>query len=490
MNDNLLGKKVDEILDIGEGVKVLLFDEDTKMILSNLIPHSRFLESDYFLFDSIMNKRRERIQGITCMVAIRPESIRWLIEEVSNPFYERYIVLFTNQVDSLMLEILATSDVHCVVSEIHEIYIDFFKQDDFLYTLHAPKTREHMSLSGRKRSIDGIFALVMNLGRIPTIKIQTEDRHLMEDSETLSTRLAGLNLKQGGTLIMLDRAFDLYTPLLYEWRYQSLLHEHADYANGIVRIGKKSYSVVDDPFFNTSKFKDIYEVSEDIKGLVKKVEFKKKRLHNFIFDDLEENTRISRQLEAHLAQHGHVMKACLRLKDLSEMEMNVLKDNGISKAEISECLMRKDISVIERCKLLIIYSLRNKKNPIDEARKYPDLMNEVEAFMGRHPLNVPIWRHYGYRFDDDVDVKLGYQPAIKRVIRHWWTNRLDNRCFLTVRESENPMDYIVVYIRNGVTYSEYRVLCEYYNTAMKGRSELYVVGDVMVSYKDIMGASS
>lgn len=486
MDDNLLSKKVDEILGMGEGIKALLCDEDTKIVLSNVIPHSRFLENDYFLFDSIMNRRREKIQGITCVVVIRPENIRWLIEEVASPFYERYIVLFTNQIDSLMLEILATSDVYCVISEVHEIYMDFFKQDDFLYTLHRAKTSSLTSPSMRKRALDGIFSLIMNLGGIPTIRIQAGDKYLLEDSDVLNTRLTGLNLEQGGTLIMLDRSFDLYTPLLYEWRYQSLLHEHADYENGVVRIGKKSYSVLHDSFFNASKFKDIYEVSEDVKGLIKKAEFKKKRLHEFIFDDLEENTKLSRQLEAHLSQHGHVMKACLRLKDLSEMEMNILKNNKVGREEIDEHLVRKDISIIERSKLLIIYSLRNKRNPNDEVKRYPDLIDEVESFTKRYPLTMPIWRYYGYRFDDDVDVKLGYQPAVKRVLRHWWTNRLDGKCFSTVRESENPMNYIIVYIRNGITYSEYRALCEYYSIAMKGRSRLYVVGDSMISYKNIM----
>ncbi|AFM98514.1 Sec1-like vacuolar protein sorting-associated protein [Encephalitozoon hellem ATCC 50504] len=488
MHDDLLGKKVDEILTMGEGVKALLFDEDTKVILSNIIPHSRFLENDYFLFDSIMNRRREKIQGITCIAVIRPESIRWLIEEVSSPFYERYIILFTNQIDSLMLEILATSDVYCVISEVHEIYMDFFKQDNFLYTLHRTKVDDYASPSIRKRALDGIFSLIMNLGSIPTIKVQAGDKYLLEDSDMLNTRLTGLNLGQGGTLIMLDRSFDLYTPLLYEWRYQSLLYEHTEYENGIVRIGKKSYSVVGDPFFDASKFKDIYEVSEDIKGLIKKAEFKKKRLHEFIFDDLEENTKLSRQLEAHLAQHGHVMKACLRLKDLSEIEMSILKNNKVSKEEIDEYLARKDISVIERSKLLIIYSLKNRKNPSNEVKRHPDLIDEVEAFTKRYPLLMPIWRHYGYRFDDDVDIKLGYQPAIKRVLRHWWTSRLDGKCFSTARESENPMSYIIVYIRNGITYSEYRALYEYYSTEMEGKSRLYIVGDSMISYKNIMKA--
>lgn len=485
--DDLLSRKVCEILEMGEGVKALLFDEDTKVILSNVIPHSRLLENDYFLFDSIENRGRERIQGITCVVAVRPESIKWLIEEVSSPFYERYIVLFTNQVDSLLLEVLATSDVHCVVSEVHEIYIDFFKQDDFLYTLCRPRAGGSPA-HRRKRAVDGIFALVMSLGRVPTVVVQTGERSLMEDAESLSARLGTTNLAQGGTVIMLDRAFDLYTPLVYEWRYQSLLYEHAEYSNGVVRLGKRSYSMASDPFFCVSKFKDIYEVSEDIKGLVKRAEVRKKRLHNFIFDDLEENARISQQLEAHLAQHGHVMRACLRLKDLSELEMRILKDK-VGMEEVSEYLLRKDIPAAERSKLLVIYCLRNKKSLGDEARRFPDLAADTEEFARKYPPSASIWRYYGYRFDNDVDVKLGYQPAVKRVARHWWTGRLDDRCFSTVRESESPKDFLIVYIRNGTTYSEHRVLREYFAAAMEGRSRLYVVGDTMVSYKDVMRAS-
>lgn len=157
MVDTLLDTKVERILEMSSGVKALLFDDDTKSILSNLIPHSRFLEKDYFLFDNIANRRREKMAGITCVVVIRPENIKLLIEEVSDPFYEQYIVLFTNQVDPLMIEILATSDTRCVVSEVHEIYVDFLKQDEYLYTLFGARGGRHTPLYRKKRIADGLL---------------------------------------------------------------------------------------------------------------------------------------------------------------------------------------------------------------------------------------------------------------------------------------------------------------------------------------------
>lgn len=484
MIDDLFDAEIKGILEMGKGVKALLFDDDTRSVLSNLIPHSKFLEKDYFLFDNISNKKREKIANITCVVVIRPENIKLLIEEVSDPSYEQYIVLFTNQMDPLMVEILATSDTHCVISEVHEIYIDLLKQDEFLYTLCGSKDQD-VSFYKRKRIVDGLFALMQSLERVPTVKVQANNPSLLEDSETLSSRMAQLNFAHGGTIIMLDRSFDLYTPLLYEWRYQGLLHEHANYENGTVKIGNKTYSMTNDPFFNTSKFKDIYEVSEDIKGLIKRAEVKKNKLHNLIFDDLEENARISQQVEAHLAQHGHVMKECLRLKDLSEMEMNILQSNSISYAEVNECLARKDISAVEGSKLLLIHSLKNRRDLDSEAKRHPELARHIESFRRRY-MSSHVPQFYGYRFDSDIDIKLGYQPPLKRIIRHWWNNKLREKHFSTVRESEAAKDFVVVYVRNGLTYSEYRVLHEYYRAEMAGKSKLYIISDIMITYKNML----
>ncbi|TBU15299.1 Sec1-like vacuolar protein sorting-associated protein [Ordospora colligata] len=483
--DTLLKEKIDGIIQMGEGVKALLFDEETKGMMSNIIPHSRFLENDYFLFDSIMNRKRERIQGITCITVIRPESIKWLVEEVSDPHYERYIVLFTNQIDSLMLEILATSDIHCVISEVHEIYIDFFRQDEFLYTLFKRGEQSYEGRQCRRRAVDGLFAFIMNMKKIPTVLVQKGCRGLTEDAEQLSEKLSGYNYDQGGTVIILDRAFDIYTPLVYEWRYQSLLHDHVNYEDGVAKVGKKAYLVSEDDFFNECKFKDINEISEMIKGLVKRAEVKKRRLQSLIFDDLEENTKISQQIETHLALHAHILKACLRLKEPSEMEMNILKGKNIDKNEVTNYLLRADAPSVERSKLLAIYSLKNGKDLQKEANDHPDLADKIECFLRKYPLSIHAHMPYSYRFEDGIDMKLGYQPAVKRLVRHWWTDKLNDRCFSAVRSAENPKDFVIVYVRNGVTYSEYRVLFEFYKSKMSDHSKLYVIGDFMVSYKDM-----
>lgn len=481
--DSLVDAKLQEILGMGSGVKALLFDDETKAILSNLVPHSRLLENDYFLFDSIANRRRARIAGICCVVMIRPDNIKLLVEEISNPFYEQYIVLFTNQVDPLMIEILATSDTQCIVSEVHEIYIDFFRQDRFLYTLCGSRT--YTQLHRRRRAVDGLYALILSLGSIPAIRV-CGDQGLLEDAEVLGNRLSQTSLAQGGTLIVLDRTFDLYTPLLFEWRYQSLLFEHAAYENGVVRMDRKSYSMADDSFFDVSKFRNIYEVSEDIKDLIRRAEVKKSKLHSLIFDNLEENARISQQVEAHLAQHSHVMRECLRNKDLSEMEMGILQGK-VSHSEVSECLLRRDISVRDRSKLLLIYALKNRRDLDSEAKRYPDLADTVERFQERF-LNRPQNAPYECRFEGGVDIKLGYQPPLRRVVKHWWMDTLRERHFATVRSAENPKDFVVVYVQNGLTYSEYRALHELQREM--GMCRLYVVSDAMVSYKDMLDLHS
>jgi vacuolar protein sorting-associated protein 45 len=483
MDDKVLDEKIMGILEMGTGVKALLFDEDSKHMLANLIPHSRFLENDFFLFEHIANRKRDKITNITCIAVLRPDNIKMLIEEVSDPFYEQYIVLFTNQIDPLMIEILATSDTRCVISEVHEMYLDFYRQDSFLYTLCGRGRESYTDVYRNRRVADGLFSFLMTMKRMPSIKVQAGDNELMELAEMLNARLSQVSMRPGGTLVMLDRSFDLYTPLLYEWRYQALLHEHTEYENGAVRLGGRSYSLESDTFFDSVRFKDVYGVAEEIKGLVKKAEVRKKRLSNHIFDDLEENTKLSHQVDTHFTLHGHIMRECLRLKELSELEMSILLDNSISRRSLDEYLLDKEIPSIRRSKLLVLYLMRNGMSVDRECRNYPDLCCSIEKFMRRHQRHMAR-QPYSYSFDSDLDVKLGYQPAIKKVLRHLVTGKLREKYLETLREGGDQSEFIIVYVRGGLTYGEYREVQQYCSTETK--SSVYLLSDSMVSYKNLL----
>lgn len=232
--DILFKDQIEFILRRVSGVKVCLFDDESKQMISNSIPFSTFLNNDFFHFDFIYNKKRTPVSDISCIVILRPSSLKLLIEELVKPFYGCYIILFTNQIDPFALEIVANADVTGSVSEIHELYMDACKQDKFLYTIASSK---------HSRVVDGLYSLIASLEIDPSIKIYSyNDRNnenqlgLFEIGKELSVKASQHNFKKRGTVLLLKRDFDMITPLVYDWNYQSLIQEHLDIKNGIVKV--------------------------------------------------------------------------------------------------------------------------------------------------------------------------------------------------------------------------------------------------------------
>ncbi|KAF9764094.1 Vacuolar protein sorting-associated protein 45 [Nosema granulosis] len=354
--NNLTATKTSFILSKGTGVKCLIFDDTTKTILSNLIPHSKFLDSDFFLFESIENRNKQKLENISCVVVISPDSIKKLIEEITDPSYGTYIVLFTNTVDGLMLEMLARNDFYEVVEEVHEIYLDYYKQEERLFTVGS----------------GGLYAFMMSLGNIPTIYYMKKLSNLAEE---LNTKLSFSNLKEGGELYMFDRSFDMLTPLLYDWKYQGMIKQFMNYDNQIVSYEGKLYDLTD-KFFQENKFKDMSEVSEEINKMVKTVEAKKK-IKKLSLEEIRELSQLSQTIDKHMSIHKAILNEGLKILEISEMEYEIIQKKP-NKKEIERIISNKEVEEKARKKLMKISSFKKED----------------------------------YKFKKDMDPKIGYIPPI------------------------------------------------------------------------------
>ena len=80
-----------------------------------------------------------------------------------------------------MTEILATSDTECVISEVHKIYIDYFKQYEFLYVLFGEGTEDYTAIYKNRRVLNGIYSFLFPLETNPSIRVQSDDGDLIEN---------------------------------------------------------------------------------------------------------------------------------------------------------------------------------------------------------------------------------------------------------------------------------------------------------------------
>ncbi|KAI4292019.1 vacuolar protein sorting-associated protein 45 [Pancytospora philotis] len=488
--DLVFKRQFDFILSRGQGAKACLFDHETKQLISNVIPYSRFQDHDYFYFDLIENKNRVPISDISCVVVLRAENLRLLIEELSSPFYGSYCVLFTNQIDPFALEILANADTKCVVREVHEIFLDLARQSSFLYTVGSTRHR---------RVADGLYSLLMSLEIAPVIKHMDEGpaesgerlrldagseldasapsrpgSSLVLLAKELGARVLQHNFRRQGTVLLLRRSFDMVTPLLYDWHYQALIKEHLDYDNSVVRTGGKEYGV-SDAFFEANKFSDIHSVGASVKAMIQVLERNRVKISNHEFEDIEEKAAHSLMVETHLSIYNAVLEKCMRNKDGCEMEMAALRG---AVPNLEQCA--GVLSEQQQLKLLLLYFTRHVKDWEEESQRYPRLRDALLHFLDRcAPLDYP----YKPILNSAVDVKLGYEPPIKKIVKHAILNKLRQGAFVGPSAEGTDTAPIIVYIEGGITMCEYREVMKY---AAEIKREVYLVADRIITYKDIL----
>ncbi|KNC33225.1 hypothetical protein FF38_07039, partial [Lucilia cuprina] len=122
MSELLLSKATNEyvsqLIEDNNKPKVLLLDENTTTILSLAATQSTLLRKDVFLIDKIENHNRQKMRHLECIVFVRPcsESIQNIINELRDPKYSQYSLVFTNILRKSYLERLAEADdFECIV---------------------------------------------------------------------------------------------------------------------------------------------------------------------------------------------------------------------------------------------------------------------------------------------------------------------------------------------------------------------------------------
>ncbi|KAF5141453.1 vacuolar protein sorting-associated protein [Vairimorpha ceranae] len=408
--------KISKILTASDGVKCLLFDTFTKSSISSLIPHSHFLNNDYFLFDDIQNTRKK--VNINCVCVLSISSIKNLIQEISNPSYRTYTVLFTTTIDPYLLNLLAKNDIYGVIREIHEIYMDFCKQDSYLFTLN------------------NINNFIYSLGSKPTFY------HYKQNYEdVVKDPFIDLN-SEGGRVFVINRSYDNITPLIIDWHYQAMIKKYCNYNDGLVKIYDNTYCM-DDDFFQNNKFKNISEVSTNIELMVKELD-KKKRIKKINIKEIEEINKLGDIVKKHMDIYNCIINNLEEKKQLSENENLMLKK--FKKGELSFNNFNENIKDLNKC---VNINLLNILKSTDKKLKFD--------------------------FKKQEDIKLAYVPPICKIAKDILKGKMDD--WICLDERFNKSKYTVFYFKGGVTYTEYRHIMIYF----KEHKNVYVVSESITS---------
>jgi hypothetical protein len=208
-------------------------------------------------------------------------------------------------------------------------------------------------------------------------------------------------------LLILDRRFDLVTPLLLQWTYQSMLHDLFGIQNGRLSLEhdaltfeKKSSNHVEgaehvlcveqDSFYKDNIDSTFGDLGENVRTLVGTFQERTQQHQNQIesipsmkrfIEEYPEYKKMSSYVAKHVALAGEISKRVenLHLLQISEVEQEIASSPlTASSVEFVEILQRPNIAQPLKVKLALIYALRQFQSPSFNFLEFIDLLRSCE----------------------------------------------------------------------------------------------------------------
>lgn len=226
-----------------------------------------------------LHSDREPIPDVPAVYFVIPndENIMRICQDFRNHLYDYYYLNFISPISRAKLEELATAALQSNsvtnISKVYDQYLNFISLEDDVfvlkhsdrdkisfYAINRPAIEEPAIDDIMENIVDSLFSLFVTLGVVPVIrtpkgnaaemvgeKLDKRIRENLRDSRntffsgTEFQRLGGSSLMfSRPLLIILDRSFDMSTPLLHSWTYQALVHDVLDFKLNQVFVEESS----------------------------------------------------------------------------------------------------------------------------------------------------------------------------------------------------------------------------------------------------------
>lgn len=256
--------------------KVLIYDDFGQDIITPLLSVKELRELGVTAH-LLLRSDRDQIPDVPAIYFISPtpENIGRLCQDLKNELYESYYLNFISPVPRSLLEDIAQAAISAnCVSSIHKVfdqYLNFISLDDEIFSLRH-QNKDFISFYSMNKGdvkdsemnemintiTDGLFSVFATLGCVPIIRCprgnaaeviaEKLDKKIRENlRDARNSLFLNDTISHGGQLsfqrpllILLDRSFDLATPLHHTWTYQALMHDLYDMKLNKVEIASTS----------------------------------------------------------------------------------------------------------------------------------------------------------------------------------------------------------------------------------------------------------
>lgn len=357
--------------------KILIYDEFGQDIITPLLS-VRELRDLGVTAHLLLRSDRDPIPDVPAIYFISPtaENVARLCQDLKNELYESYYLNFISPVPRSLLEDIAQAAISAnCVNSIHKVfdqYLNFISLDEEIFCLRHQNKDLISFYSMNKGDVkdsemseiintitDGLFSVFSTIGCIPIIRCprgnaaeviaEKLDKKIRENlRDTRNSLFLNDTISHGSQLsfqrpllILLDRSFDLATPLHHTWTYQALMHDLYDLkmnkveissnqtnsVNGSSQPSKKSYLLLNsDKFWKQQKGNTFPVVAESIAEELEKYkqyENELKSLKDTIGEDNISNEEATFNNTNKLTSAVSSLPELLEMKRILDMHTNI-----------------------------------------------------------------------------------------------------------------------------------------------------------------------
>jgi len=259
--------------------KVLILDKHTQSIISPLLKSKELRDcgiTAYFLFSSY----RQPIANTPALYFV--SNISEISKDVLNSLYFEYNIHCVNSIQRKDLESLAlTLSKKCVANQITQVYdqyVDFISLQDDLYTLDIPDSyylKESREIW--KSIVSSMLSIFVTLDSVPYIFSTDETTNTickMIKDKMANNKLFDNKSHKRSLLIMVNRDYDVFTPIQHVWSYSALMDDLLTLENNKIVINNKTYDLdPSDPLWKDNRNEYFPLVVEKVEAAL--LEYKK-----------------------------------------------------------------------------------------------------------------------------------------------------------------------------------------------------------------------